>query len=374
MHTTVTIIGAGLGGLVLARILHLHGIRARVYEAEPSPQARTQGGQLDIHKHDGQAALQAAGLMDAFQSIIHHGAQATRVLDASGRVLYQDTDDGTQGRPEALRGDLRRILLESLPQDTVQWGKKLSSASPLGNGRHGLTFSDGSAAEAGLLVGADGAWSRVRPLVSPAIPVYAGVGYVESYLHDVDDAHPHLAALVGQGSMAALAPGKAITAHREAGNIIHTYVQLVRPPEWFDAIDFDDMVQAKVRIAAEFDQWPAALKSLITDADTASVLRLIHALPNDHRWSRVPGVTLLGDAAHLSPPGGEGANLAMFDGAELGKSITAHSNDMEAALASYETAMFQRSEKAARDAWDMQDICLGSRAPHSLVEFFRTMH
>lgn len=252
MHTTVTIIGAGPGGLLLARILHLHGIRVRVYEAEPSPHARTQGGQLDIHKHDGQVALQAAGLMDAFKSIIHHGAQATRVLDASGRLLYQDTDDGAQGRPEVLRGDLRRILLESLPQDTVQWGKKLSSASPLGHGRHRLTFSDGSAAEADLLVGADGAWSRVRPLVSPAIPVYAGVGYVESYLHEVDGAHPHLADLVGRGSMVALAPGRAITTHREAGSILHTYVQLLRPSEWFDAIDFDDTVQAKARIAAEF--------------------------------------------------------------------------------------------------------------------------
>ncbi len=370
MTAPVTIVGAGLGGLTLARVLHVHGIPATIYEAEPAAEARTQGGQLDIHEHNGQLALEAAGLTAEFRAIIHEGGEATRMLDPHGAVLLEDPDDGTAGRPEVLRGDLRRILVGSLPGEMIQWGRKVTGVQSLGDGRHELTFADGPAVTTSLLVGADGAWSKIRPLLSGARPQYVGTTFIETYLDDADERHPAAAETVGGGAMYALAPGKGIVAHREAGNILHTYVELNRPAGWIAGIDFTDAAAATARVAAEFDGWAPELTALITDGETAPIPRMIYALPDGHRWDRVPGVTLLGDAAHLMPPSGEGANLAMFDGAELGTAITAHPGDIETALTAYEEAMFPRSESEAADAHEILELCLGDRAPFGLIDFF----
>lgn len=347
MTNDVTIIGAGLGGLTLARVLHLNGIPAAVYEAEPSPTSRAQGGMLDIHDYNGQLALEAADLMDEFRGLILAGRQAMRILATDGTVLHEEADDGTGGRPEVLRGELRQILLDSLPPGTVRWGAKVTGARALGAGRHEVTFADGTTVTTGLLVGADGAWSRVRPLLTSATPAYSGKSVIETYLFDSDTRHPAAAKTVGGGSMLAFAPDREIFAHRERGDTLHAYVGLTRPEGWFDAIDFGDGAAAAARIAREFDGWAPELVSLITDADRAPTLRRLYALPTGHRWERVPGVTLIGDAAHLSIPNGEGANVAMHDGAELGAALAARPDDVEGALAAYEEAMFPRSAEAA---------------------------
>lgn len=370
MTTSVTIIGAGLGGLVLARVLQLNGIGATVYEAEPSATARAQGGMLDIHDYNGQLALQAAGLMDEFRGLILEGRQAMRVLERDGTLLYSELDDGTGGRPEVQRGELRQMLLDSLPAGTVRWGHKVNAVRALGDGRHQVAFVHGATMETTLLVGADGAWSRVRPLLSDALPVYIGTAYVETYLHDAAVRHPASAQAVGGGQMCAPSQGKAIMAHRERGDTVHTYAMLNQPQHWFEAIDFSDPVQAATRIAREFDGWAPALTALIADSDTAPLLRPLYALPFAHRWQRVPGVTLLGDAAHLAAPNGEGANLAMLDGAELGQALAAHAGNIEAALAAYEQAMFARSMEAAIEGDQLHRLLTGADAAAKLVSMF----
>jgi len=370
LSTHVTIVGAGLGGLTLARVLHVHGIPSTVYEAESSARARTQGGLLDIRDYNGQLAVQAAGLMDEFRGIVLEGRQAMRVLARNGNILLDLPDDGTGGSPEVLRGELRQMLLDSLPAGTVRWGHKVSGVRALGEARHEVTFADGTTDVTSLLVGADGAWSRVRPLLSDATPEYIGISLIETYLFDGDTRHPAAVKAVGGGSLSALAPGKGIQAHRESGGTLHTYVALSRPQDWFAGIDFTDSAAATARIAAEFDGWAPELTALVTDGETAPVLRTLNALPIGHRWDRVPGVTLLGDAAHLSAPNGEGANLAMYDGAELGKAIAAHPDDAEAALTAYEQALFPRSAAAAADGAHLHELLYGDNAPHSLINMF----
>jgi 2-polyprenyl-6-methoxyphenol hydroxylase-like FAD-dependent oxidoreductase len=367
----ITIIGAGLGGLVLARVLHTFGLECVVYEGDASKDSRTQGGMLDIHDYNGQLALRDAGLFDAFRGIVHEGGEASRVVDSQGKVLLDQPDDGTGRRPEVPRGELRRILLESLPEGTVRWGHKVVSVRGLGHGRHEVSFSDGSKATTELLVGADGAWSKIRPLLSSELPSYTGTSFVETYLFDADARHPATAKLVGRGALYALAPDKGIVAHREPGGVLHTYVALTRPKDWVLGVEFDNPGAAKARVAAEFHDWAPELTALITDSETAPVARLVHALPAGRRWERVPGVTLLGDAAHLSPPDGEGANLAMFDGAELAKALAAHRDDPEAALSVYEEAMFARADKASRDAAATFATCFADEsAPAKLIALF----
>jgi 2-polyprenyl-6-methoxyphenol hydroxylase-like FAD-dependent oxidoreductase len=268
------------------------------------------------------------------------------------------------------RADLRALLLDSLPGGTVRWGRQVDAVRALDGGRHEIRFADGATVTADLLVGADGAWSRVRPLVSDATPTYGGTSFVETWLVDGDTRHPAAATAVGGGALAALAPGKGIQAHRESAGTLHAYVALSRPLGWFADIDFTDSAAAIARIVQEFDGWAPELTALITDTDVAPVLRPLNTLPIGHRWDRTPGVTLVGDAAHLAPPNGEGANLAMQDGAELGKALAANPDDVEAALAEYEQALFPRGAAAATDGSELYELMFGDDTPHRLIDMF----
>lgn len=368
---TVTIVGAGLGGLTLARVLHVHGIPATIYELEASPEARTQGGMLDIHDYNGQVALREAGLFEQFEGIIHAGGEAMRILDKHNVQHAAESDEGNGTRPEVDRGQLRQLLLGSLPHDTIHWGMKVAGVRPVGDGRQELSFVDGSTATADVLVGADGAWSRIRPLLSDAKPAYSGVSFVEVDLFDADTRHPGPAAVVGPGMLMALGAGKGLLGHREPDGSLHLYIALRTTEEWISSVDFTDTDRAKATMLEQFADWAPELRALITEADGALTPRTINCLPIQHRWGRVPGVTLLGGAAHvMSPFAGEGANLAMFDGAELGKAIAEHPGDIETALAAYEQALFPRSADAAAESAANLEISFNDNAPQSLIDQF----
>ncbi|MCZ3529896.1 FAD-dependent monooxygenase [Klebsiella variicola] len=131
MTSSIAIVGAGLGGLMLARVLHVHGISSVVYEAEASPEARPQGGLLDIHDHNGERALIAAGLYDAFRALILPGGQSTRVLDKEGNVLFEQFDDGLGADQKSLAARFARCCWSRFLRTPCNGAVKWQISSPM---------------------------------------------------------------------------------------------------------------------------------------------------------------------------------------------------------------------------------------------------
>ncbi|MFI6794264.1 FAD-dependent oxidoreductase [Streptosporangium canum] len=372
----ISIIGAGPGGLTCARILQKHGIPVTVYDRETHPEARDQGGTLDLHADDGQLALREAGLIEEFFKLARPEGQEMRLLDPTGRILgHHVPAEGELFKPEIDRGQLRDLLLNSLEPGTVQWDHAVEKVSGPADGPRRVHFLDGTTVETDLVIGADGAFSRVRPALSPAAPRYTGVSFLEAWFQDVKNAHPDLAALVGQGGATAADGDRALFAQRNSGDHIRVYIIQRLPADWITAsgLNAADTAGIRVRLLDAFSGWSPPMLKMITSNDGPYVDRPLFALPVPHTWDPAPTMTLLGDAAHLMPPLGVGVNLAMLDACELALAL-AGSTTVGDAIATYEKTMLPRATDTARNLENGAEALLERHDSDEIARFGPPQH
>ncbi|MEV6965574.1 FAD-dependent monooxygenase [Hamadaea sp. NPDC051192] len=361
----IAIAGGGLGGLTLARILHLHGIDAVVYEREASPSARSQGGMLDLHPESGQRALAEAGLSVRFQAEARPEGEEHRILDPAGRVLvhHKPTPGSFSGRPEIDRSALRDLLLDALPPGTVRWRHRLVAATPRSGEGFGLEFEGGRRVDCDVLIGADGARSIVRRLLTDARLSYVAT-LVELSISDADRRHPAIAELVGPGNLWSIGVNQILAAQRLGDGTIRVGISLRAEDRAVDAY------RSKDALLDLFGGWDPSLTALIEAGDSEPTPRVVEATPTGTRWANRPGITLIGDAAHLMPPVGEGANQAMLDAAELAAELAANPADPDSAIRAYEEAMFARIHPIAERSARIQAMMLSPTAADDIVRFF----
>ncbi|MFC0500393.1 FAD-dependent oxidoreductase [Asaia krungthepensis] len=343
MNRHIGIVGGGPGGLLLARLLQRRGVKVTVLERDSHAAERPQGGSLDLHDETGQKAMQAAGLEDAFMACARPEDQGDRLYDETGRLIF-DHDGHGMNRPEIDRGDLRRILLESLRPGTVRWSQRVRGVTVSGK-KVSVLCPDGPELY-DVVIGADGAWSRVRPFLTEIGPAYAGVVFLELGFEEKRDPHP--ATLVGRGKMFAVGDNRALILQRNGGGHIRFYAGMRMAEEAALALREVSPKSARAHMAQNFSSWSPDLRRLLAEGDFLGV-RPLYAMPIGTKWRAHPAVMLLGDAAHLmSPFSGEGVNLALADALDLANALMKE-NGMTS-LQDYEAVLISRAERAAMRA------------------------
>ncbi|GAF20593.1 monooxygenase [Bacillus sp. JCM 19047] len=368
----IAIIGAGLGGLTLAKILQNAGYTPVIYEGEASRHVRPQGGTLDLETHTGQRALKIAGLLDLFYEVCRFEGQSSKTVDKNGKIYHEDRDvlPTAEGgsRPEIDRTELRNLLLDSLQSDTILWGHTCTGAVPIDDTKYELHFENGHTDVVDLIIAADGAFSRIRPLVSDEKAKYSGISMVELNITNAEELFPELVAYNGPGTVYALSDYKTIIAQMNGDGRIRIYLGFKAEANFLETLELSNNEPeiAKQTLLNLYSDWSDELKQYIICANEEITPRRIYMLPVAHKWENKKGVTLIGDAAHLmSPFAGAGANLAMLDGAELALS-TINTDNQETAIREYEKKMFDYAAKASKETKENMDLFFSEDAAAKL--------
>ncbi|GAB4045552.1 FAD-dependent oxidoreductase [Spirosoma litoris] len=355
----VAIIGGGPGGLMLARLLQQADVDVTVYERDVHPHVRQQGSTLDMHHDTGLKAIITAGLLDEFKKRYRPGADRSALVDSQMNLLFADQVSADEGfghaefRPEIDRGPLRDMLMASLKKDTIVWDAKFRALQPQKEGWM-IQFANGTSAYADLVIGADGANSKLRPYITPIKPVYSGATAIEGNLVNAPVNAPHLWKLANGGSLHALENGRTIFFITKGDGTLTFLIGVKKPENWLadSGIDLTNKDAVAAWFQEEFADWSPKWAELFATNKVSFTPRVWYHFPPDQHWPAQPNLTLLGDAAHRVPPyAGEGANQALADALDLYEALClGQFTTLQQAIAAYERNMFQRSARITQES------------------------
>lgn len=392
---SIAIIGAGPGGLCLGILLKQQSIPFTIYELRNKPVANITSipsGMLDLHDDSGLAAIRACGLWDQFQSLSADCSEDMIIMDEHGNVTHEDSGSG-QNRPEVARNSLTQLLLSANDPESIQWNHKLLNATRNSDDQIVLDFGNHGTFTHDFVIGADGAWSKIRALITDVEPHHGGINYTTLHIPEASKRYPKLASLVGPGTSFILGGNNGLVTHRGVGDSICVYVSVSTADDDAFAQYRDNADPAVVRDMLIqnpnlFQKWSPMLQEIIkvaldnelTPTDPRMLnLKPLYMLPIGHTWDTVAGTTLIGDAAHLMMPwAGEGVNLAMRDALELSEAITRawkvsqNTLDFQTVskefVAEYEKEMFASSQEAAGETWSNSKTLFGDNGAKAMAD------
>jgi 2-polyprenyl-6-methoxyphenol hydroxylase-like FAD-dependent oxidoreductase len=382
MAPKIAIIGAGPSGLTLANLLRASNqtIDLVVFEKDVSPTERFQkGGTLDLHYDTGLAAIRAANLWESFHKYARYEGQDLIYGDKKANRVFEDLDneeverDSEQARPEIDRGRLQEILLRSVPEEWIRWGCHLRSVST----ERILNFEHGTEGPFDLIIGADGAWSKVRPVLTNDRPSYAGISGFEMHILNPTQDHPEVSKMIGRGSYFAYSDCKALQAQRQGNGSIMVYGWAMEtedyPNNLWEEVGHDGEKLKDMLLKTLFDDWAPEMQAWIWACSPDTVRPWpMYELPVGISWKHKQGFTLIGDSAHLmSPFAGEGVNTAMKDALELAEAITGSiksGNGLDLAVEKFEKGMFPRAKSVMEWTMMMKTYQFGEDAPYGFMD------